>query len=122
MLIAPPHHIEFVDAYVHKGEVEDSLYTSPWLLGGETDILLTEYTIACMINVTQTQAVTPPTHTHAEDFDADPVTHLPGGLYNELSLEEGVRRDLDRLVAETASLRVGVESYQEGSSSADNIR
>ena len=64
MLIAPPHHIEFVDAYVHKGEVEDSLYTSPWLLGGETDILLTEYTIACMINVTQTQAVAPPPHTH----------------------------------------------------------
>ena len=62
------------------------------------------------------------THTHTEEFDADPFTHLPGGLDNEAALEEEVRRDLDRLVGETARLRVGVESYQEGNSSADNTR
>ena len=62
------------------------------------------------------------THTHTEEFDADPFTHLPGGLESEAALEEEVRRDLDRLVGETARLRVGVESYQEGNSSADNTR
>ena len=61
-------------------------------------------------------------HTHTGEFDADPFTHLPGGLDNEAALEEGVRRDLDKLVGETAKLRVGVESYQEGNSSADNTR
>lgn len=35
MQVAPPHHIEFVDTYLHKGEVEDTLYTAPWLMGGD---------------------------------------------------------------------------------------
>ena len=34
MLLAIPHHIEVVDCYAHKGEVEEDHYALPWILGG----------------------------------------------------------------------------------------
>lgn len=32
MSLAPPAHIEIVDCYAHKGEIEDIHYTMPWIL------------------------------------------------------------------------------------------
>ena len=33
MLLTSPNHLEFTEAYVHKGEAGNSEYTKPWLLG-----------------------------------------------------------------------------------------
>ena len=32
MCLAPPTHIEIVDCYAHKGEVDDDHCTMPWIL------------------------------------------------------------------------------------------
>ena len=33
MSLAPPAHIEIVDCYAHRGEVDDVHYTMPWAMG-----------------------------------------------------------------------------------------
>ena len=30
MRIPPPHHIEIVDIYIHKGQTSDTSYSAPW--------------------------------------------------------------------------------------------
>ncbi len=62
MLVPPPHHMEFVEAYAHKGHVEDVLYAAPWLLGlllinallmshSDTPLCLSVVTLYCALTL-----------------------------------------------------------------------